>query len=658
MSANSDVMGDSKGTDQPKAGGSPDDTHRMLMEQFREYADGTIDCRKLAEKCRDYRDGNQYTAEEREILKKRKQPCITDNKIQDKCDTLLGMEKSMRTDPKAYPRNPDDGDAADAATDALRFVAEECNYKRTARKPAADNLMVEGVCAGQVIVEKCPGSYPRVCIEHIRWDRLFYDVHSLRDDFEDKNYCGEFTWMDFDEAALEWADAKDALDSSFLDSNASGPDRAFDDKPRFVLTVRRRKRVQVFSHYFKQKGKWMFATWVKGGWLDKPKVSTYKDQYGQPTCPIEMQALYRDSNGAPYGAVQRYLDLQDEHNKRRSKMLHLLNAKRIIVQQGTVDNIAKVRAEVHKPDGVVEVKGPIGESMKVEDNLAESEGQWRLLQQTDAALSATGPNAALAGVSGDLSGVAKARDQQAGQLLTTPLFDALDAWELKLYRQAWSRIRQFWTAPMWVRVTDDPNRLKFVGLNQPITNGDQLAQQAGQDPRFQQMAPEDQQAIIHTIAQHPLSPQQAMHPQTGKPMRKNDVAQMDVDIIIDRGQDVITVQQEEFAQLAEIAKGRPEIPFSVLIQMSQLRQDTKRTVLESLQGNSPQEQQAKAQQAQFQQMMAQLEAALKQADVMKAQAQAAQAQAAAAESHIDAAVKTATFVTAPPQNEKTQVTVN
>jgi len=643
--------------DQEGESNSPaDPTHRLLLEQFKEYADGTVEMRRRAEKCRQYKDGKQWTTEERSILAKRKQPCITDNKIEDKIAALLGMEARMRTDPKAFPRNPQDADAADAATDALRFVTEQCNYKRTARKPAAENLMVEGLCAGQVVVEKRKGwNYPYVCLEHIRWDRLFYDMRALRPDFQDANYLGYFTWMDYDDALLEWPDKEDALEACWGPSSVSGPDREFDDKPRFVLTVRQRKRVQVFTHYFKLKGVWTFATWCRGGFLDEPKTSTYKDEFGEPCCPLEFQALYRDGeDGSPYGQVQRYLDLQDEHNKRRSKMLHLLNAKRTTVQKGTFDDLNKLRSEVHKPDGVIEVAGDVNTSIKVEDNLNAADGQWRLMQQTDMALAATGPNAAILGASGEISGVAKARDQAAGQLPITPLTDALDAWELRMYRQTWMRVRQFWKAPMWIRVTDDPNKPKFVGLNQPVTAGEMMAQQAGQMPQFQQAQPQDRQAIIHAIAQHPASRQQAIHPQTGKPMRKNDVAQMDVDIIIDRGDDVVVVQQEEFAQLLELAKARPEVPFAVLVQMSQLRADTKRLVMESLQGNSPQAQQ----QAQFQQMMQQLQATLAQANARKASAQADQAEMAAAESHVDAAVKTATFISQPPQNEKTQVTVN
>ncbi len=645
-----------------------DDDHQSVVQQFEEYADGTADIRRLAEKCRDYKDGNQWTDTERDTLKKRKQPCITDNKVQDKVNTLLGIEKRQRTDPKAFPRNPSQQDegAAEAATDALRFVADQNHYKTITRKPAADNLIVEGICYGQVIVEKRKGREAYICMEHIRQDRGYYDLHSLKDDFSDKRYCGYFTWMDFDEAAenLKWN--TDALEASVSGESQSGPDKSLDDKPRWMLSKGKRRRVQIFKHYRIKGGIWHESVWCRGGWLEEEKPCVYKDEFGEPACCMEIQALYRDSDGAPYGEVPRYLDLQDEHNKRRSKMLHLLNAKRIVTQKGMVTDengsLQRIRDEIHKPDGVVEVGGDIAQ-FRVEDNLREAEGQWRMLQQTDAALSQTGPNAALAGTSGDLSGIAKARDQSAGELPITPLFDALDSWELRMYRQVWCRVRQFWDAEMWIRVTDDEQKVRWVGLNQPIVQADIAAQSAAQSPEFQQLPDEEKRAIIEQLAQHPAAQQQMLDDKSGRPMRKNDVANMDIDIIIDRGMDVVTVQQEEFAQLVEIAKGRPEIPFDTLVEMSQLRSTTKKRVLEKLSGaNDPMSQQR----AQMQSIIEQLNAALLEAKVRRENAAAGKDEAATAETQVDASVKVASFTT--PQADgaqgavkgasKTQVSVN
>ncbi len=85
-----------------KAEPTAEETELALVRgQFEDFVDATDTMRKLAKKCRDYKDGAQYTAKERETFEKRKQPCITDNKIHDRVNALMGLEKQQRTDPKA-----------------------------------------------------------------------------------------------------------------------------------------------------------------------------------------------------------------------------------------------------------------------------------------------------------------------------------------------------------------------------------------------------------------------------------------------------------------------------------------------------------------------------------------------------------------------------
>jgi hypothetical protein len=636
-----------------------DDDLELVRTQFEEYADATIESRASAEKCRRYRDGEQWTSDERATLKKRKQPCITDNKIQDKCDTLLGIEKQMRTDPKAFPRNPGDEGGAEAATDALRFISDQSNFNRSVRKPAADNLMVEGLCAGQVIVEKRKGREPKVCMEHIRWDRVYYDVHALKDDFSDKTYCGYFRWMDYETAKQDWPNREAAMEQSFGNESVHGSDESLDDKPRYIMFQSKRKRLQVFKHYVLKRGVWHEGVWCRGGWLEDLKPCKYQNEDGEPDCCMELQALYRDHDGNPYGSVPRYLDLQDEHNKRRSKMLHLLNAKRMVVIKGTFEDVNQARAELHKPDGVIEVPtDDVNKGLRVDDNIAEAQGQWQLLQQTDLALSQTGPNAALQGQSGTISGRAKQLDQQSGSLPISPLFDALDSWETRMYRQAWNRVKQYWTTEVWIRVTDDENKVRFVGLNQPVLAGDVLAEQL----KAEQIPPEQKAEMVQQLASDPAMQTPALGPD-GQPQLKNNVAAMDVDIIIDRTADTVNIQQEQFEMLASLAETRPEVPFKTLVEMSQLRSDVKKRVLDQLTGeNDP----AAQQRAQFQQMMEQMQAMLMEAQVRRENAAAAKDEAATVESHIDAAVKTATFTNGNEQAgqpgakpaSKSQVSVN
>lgn len=627
----------------PKAEDHPGLDERI--QEFRDYATSTISARALAEKCRDYKDGDQLSEEMRKELKKRKQPPVIDNKIQDKCDTHTGMEEQTRTDPKAYPRTPGHEADADAATDALRYIKDDSAFTEVTTA-ANDNLVVEGLCAGEVIVEKRKGKKPpRIKMNRIRWDRVYYDPHSLELDYSDANYKGFFTWMDASAADSMWPDKKDVITGCWAGTQATEGD-TFEDTPRFAVMTEKRKRVQVFTVYYRENDTWMRAVWCTGGYLEGPEPSNYKNEDGDPDCCIELQAVYKDRDGNPYGAVQRWIDLQDAHNKRHSKMLHLLNTKQIHTEKGAFPDLNKARAELHKPDGVIEYTP--GMKSEIITNLDMAQGQFQLLQYTDAQLSSTGPNLSQQGLSGDISGKAKQLDIQAGSLSSAPIRNASRSWKLRMYRHAWNRVRQYWTAEMWIRVTDAEDNVRFVALNKPTTFGEMAAEKL----KKQQIPDEQKAQMVAQIAQDPRAQQ---------PTVENNVAEMDVDIIIDEAPDTITVQSEEFGQLVELAKSRAvQIPPKALITASQLRSQTKKLILDQLSGeNDP----AAQMMAQMQQKMMELDAMLKEAQVRKVNADAQKAEVAAVEGQVDASVKVATFTSPDPQSEgkpagKTQVSVN
>lgn len=103
---------------------TPDTTLATLVQWVESAEDEGSAMRERSERDRDYYDGRQLTEQEASELRKRNQPVIAFNMIKGKIDYLLGLEKNQRTDPKAFPRNPDDEDSAKAATDSIRYVCD------------------------------------------------------------------------------------------------------------------------------------------------------------------------------------------------------------------------------------------------------------------------------------------------------------------------------------------------------------------------------------------------------------------------------------------------------------------------------------------------------------------------------------------------------
>jgi hypothetical protein len=539
-----------------------DDLLTQLVQWHDSAEEASMDARQEAERDRDYRNGMQWTAEETAALNKRRQPVITIDRIGPKVDFLVGYEQQQRTDPKAYPRTPDDEEGAAAATDSIRYVLDSARWDRI-RSQAFDALVVEGQCGVDVRVAE---RYGELCveIEPIQWDRQFYDPHSRRQDFSDAKYVGQFIWMDYAEAVRRWPSAEDALASTLAHPSSQGD--TYDDVPRLRWSDPKRKRVRIAECWYTDDGAVKYAKFTKAGILEQMD-SPYVDEKGESQRGFVYGSTFVDRDGNRFGVVRRWISLQDEINKRRSKALHLLNVRQVKAERGAVDDVNKARAELARPDGYVEVAPGMQFDVLPTSDMAAA--QFELLQEAKSEIDAVGVNAALSGQeSRVMSGRALMAKSEQGMTELGPVMDAFRQWQLDVYEQVWLRIKQFWTSEKWVRVTNDERNVKFVGLNQPMTLGDQLLEELEQ--QGQQITPDMQQ-------QAKMDPRLQVIVGT-----RNNVAEMDVDIILDVVPATASLQQEQFAELAGLAKAGIPIPPDALIEASQLR--NKDAILEKMRG--------------------------------------------------------------------------
>ena len=586
----------------------------QYVQWFEEAEETSWDARQLSERDRDYADGKQLTADQKKKLADRNQPPVVFNVVKDKVGFLQGIEKSQRTDPKAYARTPQHDQDADAATDAMRYVCENEDY-HAKRSRIFRNIVVEGIGGIRVGV-KMGRNGPEISLKRVSWDRFFADPHSSELDFSDARYFGEVVWMDYDEAVAMYPDHKENLNVTY---NSSQVGDTYDDKPKWKLWAdKNRKRIRVVQMYHQKGGVWHFCEFTRGAIL-KSGPSPYLDENGMPESDMVMESAYVDRENNRYGEVRQFIDPQDEINKRRSKALHILNTRQIIYEKGSGVESRRVREELAKPDGAVELPpGVMREgAFQIESNTDMSSGQAALLQDAMAYMDRSGPNAAMMGDAEGQSGRAIQAQQQGGMMEMGDLLDTLRRLDVRVYRAIWNRVRQFWTEERWVRVTDNEDNVKFVGFNRPMTVADQLEEM-----------PEDQRAQV--MQQMQLGPND---PRLGIVNKmQNPVAEMDVDIIIEDAPDTITIQGEQFEQLAQTLPQLAQMPpqfAEVLLKASQLR--NKNELIETLKGGgeepSPEQKQIQQMQQQMQQIMQQLgienakaDLANKQADIQTKQA--------------------------------------
>ena len=568
----------------------------QLVQWFEASEEASQNGRKESEQARDYYDGKQLTAEERKILRRRKQPEVIINRIKRKIDFLRGLERQSRTDPVAYPRTAVHEDEAEAATDALRYVEQDQLFDMK-RSAVWDNMLVEGFGGVEVGVSRGRSGVD-VKITRLPWDRCFFDPHSAEPDFSDARYLGYVTWMDVSEAKARFQGKEQLIDATMNHPVSSNAD-TYDDKPRWALWGdSKRRRIRIVTMCYRVGGVWNGCVMTLAGFLADPAPSPFVDEDGQPECPIVLQSAYVDRDNDRYGVVRDMISPQDEVNKRRSKALHLLTMRQSRVSPGAQQDAETVRRELAKPDGII--IGDQGE-FEVLPNNDQVAGHFQLMQEAKSEIDMLGPNATLQGKSGqDQSGRAILALQQGGMVELAPLLDQLRTFNIRVYRQVWNRIRQYWTEERWVRVTDDEKGVRFVGLN---TTQGALAHRKI-DTALAEGKIDQQTAMAY-------KQQVAMSPQMQQPA--NVVAELDVDIEIDEVNDTPTIQMEQFEQLTKLAAtGLVPIPPEIILQASSLRD--KQKLLDMLK-------QSQDSQGQMGQVAQQMQMAAAQAGIQKTQSE-------------------------------------
>jgi hypothetical protein len=603
----------------PQKDGDYDDKLGTLVAWFEDSEEATEDARKKSERDRDYYDGKQFTAAELKILKDRGQPDIVINRIQPKINYLMGYEATNRTDPRAYPRTPQDTEAAEACTDALRYVKDATDLDQTFSN-VWENLMIEGYGGLELTVEEKPSGEVEISPIRWDWDRLFYDPHSRRHDFSDARYLGGVMWMDAEEAKQRWPDYADQIERTLADFSSNS--RTFDDRPdRWVSRTgqghTKRHRIRICQIYYKEGGAWHHCTFTRGVKLDSMEVP-FRDQDGQSWCPLLMQSAYVDRDNNRYGLVRLMIGVQDEINKRRAKALHRLTMRQVVAETGAVVDVDAAKQELAKPDGFVEVSP--GFRFEMLNGAEQLMGELNLLQEAKNEIESMGPNAALLGKDADApSGKAILANQQGGQTEIALLLDRQRHLKRQTYRRIWDLIRQYKKEEWWVRVTDDEKNVKFVGFNRPITAKEAMTKRLRELPEEQQ-----QQAMlqIEQEAQDPIMAQQ-LEQVIG---RENVAADMFMDITIEEVPDVANVQAEQFAQLTSLA---PAVVFppEIYIEASSLR--NKKDLIEKLKGDAPDPVAVEMAKIQAEQAMKKTEAEIEKlrAEALKARVEADKADA-------------------------------
>lgn len=480
-----------------------------------------------------YFHGSQWSEDDVKILRSRRQPIITYNRIARKIRQIVGITERLRQDPKAYPRTPRHEEGAEVATATVRYVCD-ANQFRTVAAMEAKQVAIRGIGGCEIRLIEGDHGDPDIELDNINGEDFFYDPRSIKEDFSDARYMGIARWLDIDTAQELFPEKAEEIEDGLNEAGGSDMSTHSDREVKWFQVNKR--CVRLVEHWYRHKGKWCWCFYISTLVLDEGE-SPFLNEKGKTICRFLPWSFAVDHDGDRYGFIRNMKGPQDEMNQRRSKALHIANMRRLIVEKGAVDDIEVARREWARPDGVIE-KNPAS-VITPDDTRQELEAHLGFLNDAKAEIEQFAnvmPN-----TNGELpknvSGRALNILQQAGTAEISDFIIQYRAWKIRVYRAIWNTAQRFWTGERWIRVTDDQQLAQFLQVNG-----------LGEDEH-------------------------------GQPAIVNALGSLDVDILLDEGADVINMQADTFDVLSAMAQSGTKMPPQVLIELSPLQGSVKQRVL-------------------------------------------------------------------------------
>lgn len=490
----------------------------------REYELQVINRNERSIDC-DFYDGDQYTAEELAEYQKRSQTARVYNEIKPTIDWILGSERRTRMDYAVLPRTENDSEASIRKTKLCKYI-DDINKSKWERSRAFEDMVKSGEGWTKIAYEQQDGDF-QIILKHRHWRNILSDSSSVNPNMNDNRYMWDTQVIDVNVLAVHFPDKvhllrQDVEDRADLegdiieDSLLTSDGRRSERVRHGTIQVNdgldtERRAVRVYEMWYKQtekikliRGESAFNNEVYDEKNEQHKtlISEYehklvevvreqmycamytnnvvlyrqKSPYKHNRFPFVRRVCYiRNRDGAPYGVIRQIRDPQSDLNIRRNQALYQMATRRVIMDEGAVEDENRLAEEVSRWDSIIKLK--VNKRFEIQEGASLANQHIEIGEQNSAYIRQT------SGVTGEnrgmntnaTSGIAIQARQEQGTVITTTLTD-----NHILARQIegeliLSLIEQFMDKPMQFRITEDDLKTdpEFIKVNQdddPQTN--------------------------------------------------------------------------------------------------------------------------------------------------------------------------------------------
>jgi|JI10StandDraft_1071094.scaffolds.fasta_scaffold29137_3 hypothetical protein len=360
--------------------------------------------RPSSNKCADYYDHKQSSQERIQRAQETGEPMSTINLIQRTINGALGQEAKTRLNWKVSPDSDAFSDVAAVFGEKLTEAQREAKTDM-AISEAYSSMLRTGI--GWVSVDRNPDplAYP-YRVHAVHRNEVWWDWRSKLSDLSDAQWMIRQRWADLEEVQVLFPKYRhlldmgthsgpitDAMAQSILTSQGDFESihltrRTFSRTEEEWLDNSVRKRIRLYAVYYKahkeaialvmgtkrvpfnKRNPYHVALVMRGAakLMRGPSYEMRRAMFCGPFrlydealpgrhFPLIPFICYRaDDDFSPYGLVHGMIEPQDEFNERRSRLLWLLKAKQVFVDNDALDskfnNFLDLAREVMRPDAL------------------------------------------------------------------------------------------------------------------------------------------------------------------------------------------------------------------------------------------------------------------------------------------------------------------
>jgi len=470
-----------------------------------------------------FRDGDQYTDDEKKFLEAESRPHVVFNRTGVLVDAVVGSEIGNRREVRYVPREMSDTKGNELLTSSAEWFRDQCDAEDEESEAFKDTVTAGmGWTDTRLDIETNPQGDAKV--ERINPFEMVWDASASKANLVDterrwrvRKYSMKKAMGMFPDVAPEllnaaWADEEgDDETPTHVDpgNRYNGDNSNADQRPDGKVTIVACQYIEKETYYkaviltppaaepqVVELDEAKFKIAQKAGVVIQSAKATRKTVMqcilgagiiSQPK-PTQTRTftwncitgLKDEDKGIFYGIVRRAKDPQRWANKWLSQMMHILNSQAkggIMAEAGAFEDIREAEKTWARPDGITiladkALTGPTGPKLQPKPVAAFPAGFDRLMHYADEAIvKATGINMELLGLREvNQPGVLEAQRKQAGVGILATFFDSLRRYRKIQGRAMLTLIQEYLSDGRLVRILGN-DKQQFVPLTrESVTN--------------------------------------------------------------------------------------------------------------------------------------------------------------------------------------------